>query len=121
MGCPCREIRQVISHIPGARHFLNLLPDLPNEGRSDMEMKTQPGRSIYTTSGNGYHADKNGIIHNVLAEDADDLRRAGATDVPATVGDPTPQKPSPPAEHPPTPSPKPTVAAAPAKNEPSTP
>ena len=78
MGCPRREIRQVISHLPGVKHFLRLLPNLPNEGQSDMKMKTSPGRSIFVTSGNGYHADEHGIIHNVLGDDSYDLRRAGA-------------------------------------------
>jgi hypothetical protein len=141
MGCPCREIRQVISHIPGVKHFLRLLPNLPNEGRSDMKMKTSPGRAIFVTSGNSYHADEKGIIANVLAEDVDDLRRAGAeiyteatAGAPATVGDPTPQKPLPPAEHAPKTSPqavdktspKPAVPAAPdpaapIKNDPAAP
>lgn len=77
MGCPCREIRQVISRIPGVRNFLQYLPNLPNEGHSDMKMKTTPGRSIFVPSGNAYHADENGIIHNVLGDDSNDLIRAG--------------------------------------------
>jgi hypothetical protein len=141
MGCPCREIRQVISHLPGVKHFLRLLPNLPNEGQSDMKMKTSPGRSIFVTSGNAYHADEHGIIHNVLGDDSHDLRTAGAeiyneatAKAPATVGDPIPQKPLPPPEHAPTTSPqavdksspKPAVdaapdPAAPIKNEPAAP
>ena len=65
-----------------------------------MKMKTQPGRSIQVTSGNRYTADEHGIINNVLGEDVDDLRGAGAeiyteptVRTPATICDPTPQKP----------------------------
>jgi hypothetical protein len=130
MGCPCREIRQVISHLPGVKHFLRLLPNLPNEGQSDMKMTARPGFSVQVTSGARYTADDKGIIHNVMGDDLVDLRNAGCQDHHEAI----PQKPLPPAEHAPTTSPqavdktspKPAVAAAPdpaapIKNEPAAP
>jgi hypothetical protein len=91
MGCPCREIRQVISHIPGVRNLLGLLPDLPNEGQSAMKMTAHPGFSVQVTSGTRYTADDKGIIHNVMGDDRVDLRNAGCQDHHEAI----PQKPLP--------------------------
>jgi hypothetical protein len=120
MGCPCREIRQVISHLPGVKHFLRLLPNLPNEGRSDMKMKTHPGRSIFVPSGNAYHADDKGIIHNVLGDDSYDLMRAGNIEQwfePAPAAAPPPPPATPPAAPKAPPPVAPAAAAVPAKND----
>ena len=82
-----------------------------------MKMKTQPGRAIFVTSGNGYHADEKGIIHNVLGDDANDLRHAGAEiyDEPPVAAPIA--APAAPAVAPPKPAAPPAPAAAPVKND----
>jgi hypothetical protein len=85
MGCPCREIRRAIAHLPGGRALIGLLPELPRSKGPTMRMQTTPGQRITTISGHHYAADADGFIDDVDPEDRSELQRVGcrvAVDLP---------------------------------------
>jgi hypothetical protein len=88
MGCPCRQIRQVVAHLPGGRALIGRLPQLPRSKGPTMRMQTTPGQRIFTISGRHYAADQDGVILEVDPEDVSELSRVGCRIVPAEI--PTP-------------------------------
>jgi hypothetical protein len=77
MGCPCREIRRAIAHLPGGRALIGLLPELPRSKGPTMRMQTTPGQRIMTIAGHHYAADAAGFINDVDPADASELQRVG--------------------------------------------
>jgi hypothetical protein len=79
MGCPCREIRRAIAHLPGGRTLIGLLPELPRSKGPTMRMRMQttPGQRIMTIAGHHYAADAAGFINDVDPEDRSELLRVG--------------------------------------------
>jgi hypothetical protein len=91
MGCPCREIRRAIAHLPGGRALIGRLPQVPRSKGPMMRMQTTPGQRIFTISGQHYTADENGLIEKVDAEDVSELMRVGCRIVAAEIP-PTPER-----------------------------
>jgi hypothetical protein len=82
MGCPCRQIRQAVAHLPGGRALLGLLPELPRSKGTAMRMQTTPGQTIHTIAGHHYYADAAGIIEDVDPADVGELQRVGCRRMP---------------------------------------
>jgi hypothetical protein len=91
MGCPCREIRRAVAHLPGGRALIGLLPELPRSKGPTMRMQTTPGQRIMTIAGHHYAADEAGFINDVDSEDRSELQRVGCRIVGLAVELPAPE------------------------------
>ena len=92
MGCPCRQIRAALSHLPGGKFLVGLLPALP-KGPNMKMLAPVAGQSFHLVSGNSYFADDDRRVH-VEPGDVAEMRRVGcveATEGPP-AGEPAPAK-----------------------------
>ena len=90
MGCPCRQIRAALSHLPGGKFLVGLLPALPPKGPSMKMLARVAGQSFQLAHGPLYRADDDRVIY-VEPGDVAEMRRLGCTDAPADEPAPVPQ------------------------------
>ena len=81
MGCPCRQIRAAISHLPGGKFLVGLLPALPPKGPSMKMLARVAGQSFQLAHGPHYRADDDRVIY-VEPADVDEMRRLGCEPAP---------------------------------------
>ena len=99
MGCPCRQIRAALSHLPGGKFLVGLLPALPPKGLSMKMLARVPGQSFQLAHGPHYRADDDRVIY-VETADVAEMHRLGCTEAPADEPAPAAQieaEPEPPA------------------------
>jgi hypothetical protein len=86
MGCPCRQIRNAISLLPGGKFFVGLLPSLPPGEHMVRMISPVGGRSFNLANGNSYTADAQGAVE-VDPADVGEMGRLGCVEVPATTAE----------------------------------
>jgi hypothetical protein len=89
MGCPCRQIRAALSHLPGGKFLVGLLPALPPKGPQMKMLARVAGQSFNLAHGPHYRADDDRVIY-VETGDVAEMRRLGCTDAPADEPTPAP-------------------------------
>src|SRR5215510_7679053 len=94
MGCPCRQIRAALSHLPGGKFLVGLLPALPPKGPSMKMLARVPGQSFQLARGPLYRADGDRVIY-VEPADVAEMRRLGCEPAPAEAGDAPADEPAP--------------------------
>lgn len=105
MGCPCRQIRTAIEHLPGGKFLTGLLPALPPEKGPPMKMLARvPGQTFHLAHGPIYRADHDCVV-DVMPGDVAEMRRVGCVEAPA-ASEIAPE-PATPAPEPATPAPMP--------------
>jgi hypothetical protein len=84
MGCPCRQIRAAIEHLPGGKFLTGLLPALPTDakGPSMKMLARSPGQTFHLAHGAHYRADAERIVY-VETADVAEMRRVGCIEAPA--------------------------------------
>jgi hypothetical protein len=78
MGCPCRQIRAALSHLPGGKFLVGLLPALPPKGPQMKMLARVAGQSFNLAHGPHYRADDDRVVH-VDASDVAEMHRLGCT------------------------------------------
>jgi hypothetical protein len=84
MGCPCRQIRAAIEHVPGGKFLVGLLPALPpTEGLAMKMLAPVAGQSFHLAHGPFYRAAAERVIV-VAAEDVAEMSRLGCVPAPGS-------------------------------------
>lgn len=102
MGCPCRQIRAAIEHLPGGKFLTGLLPALPPTDAKGSSMKMLarvPGQTFQLAHGPSYRAGDDRVIY-VEPSDVAEMRRVGCVEAPAEAPaavhiEPEPETPAP--------------------------